>query len=484
MSFVPIVGSIIIVVYMLTSRRSAGTLMKAVLVCAGLFVVALLTTSTMAGTVLLAIVSLLVPEWFQWLCFFVLLIALAVSSGRRDGARAGTPDLPAENGGASTRRRLRTSVVLLVPILGLGALVWKYNSDRVCVGFSEFGGGCMKRLAPLHDAAAKGQLILARVLLALGSDPKGASVYEDPPIIWAIRAARVEMTQLLLARGATVTERQRTVGSGPRQAIASGTANAFAILCGAPVSSQIGTPPPPDRLIAIAQLLEKAGADPNYRYSQNGSTPLAFCIATGRLEFARYLLSRGVDVNQGSRYEIGTPLLAAHKRGDAELIAALRAAGAECSQQDTARAFFEDQVYGYVEACQNKGFRVRLLGPPYDDRARKRFLSALSSREVVAVRAFLEAEMSPNEPFEQGRTPLHVVIDGEASLRGAGSTSAAIAIVRCLRAYGADVQAKDQPDSRIDRNKVPETAIGFAQRVRPDLVAALLEDDPRCEPGT
>jgi hypothetical protein len=96
---------------------------------------------------------------------------------------------------------------LLVPILGFGALVWKYNSDRVCVGFSEFGGGCMKRLAPLHDAAAKGQLILARVLLALGSDPKGASVYEDPPIIWAIRAARVEMVQLLLARGATVTER-------------------------------------------------------------------------------------------------------------------------------------------------------------------------------------------------------------------------------------------------------------------------------------
>jgi hypothetical protein len=33
----------------------------------------------------------------------------------------------------------------------------------------------MKRLAPLHDAAAKGQLILARVLLALGPDPKGAS---------------------------------------------------------------------------------------------------------------------------------------------------------------------------------------------------------------------------------------------------------------------------------------------------------------------
>jgi hypothetical protein len=41
----------------------------------------------------------------------------------------------------------------------------------------------------------------------------------------------------------------------------------------------------------------------------------------------------------------------------------------------------------------------------------------------------------------------------------------------------------DQPDSRTDPNKDPETAIELAQRVRPELVAALLEDDPRCEPG-
>lgn len=128
--------------------------------------------------------------------------------------------------------------------------------------------------APLHDAAARGQLAVATFLLDHGARVN-VSAEQDPgasPLHLASVAGHKAMVELLLQRGADI---ERTDRRG-QTALHAASAKGF---------------------VSIVELLLARGATINALGKQGTGTPLALAAAFDRLDVARLLLSKGADPN-------------------------------------------------------------------------------------------------------------------------------------------------------------------------------------------
>ncbi len=134
--------------------------------------------------------------------------------------------------------------------------------------------------APLHKAAGKGQLVVARYLLDHGARTQTASRDGYLPLHSAVMAGHKAMVELLLDRGAEVNAR------------ASSNPNVTALH----LAAQRG-------FVAIGELLVARGADvqriaPPSQQSGYDGTPLYVAVMARRAEFARLLLDKGADPNR------------------------------------------------------------------------------------------------------------------------------------------------------------------------------------------
>ena len=69
-------------------------------------------------------------------------------------------------------------------------------------GYSVSGGYCHSGETPLHVAARKGHVEIAKLLLERGADPNIGDIYGWAPLHEAAQWGRTEVARLLLKRGA------------------------------------------------------------------------------------------------------------------------------------------------------------------------------------------------------------------------------------------------------------------------------------------
>lgn len=160
-------------------------------------------------------------------------------------------------------------------------------------------GADMSDDLPLYDAAYRGEVAAADLLISKGMEVNGGKAY--PPLMAAAQNGKVEMIEFLISRGANV-ERQGYDGNRPlHEAAHSG------------------------HLEAVKVLLAH-GADVNCRNGL-GLTPLHDAARNGFLEIVKLLLSYGADVNaKDSGGE--TPLQSARSEGHPDVVAFLLDNGA------------------------------------------------------------------------------------------------------------------------------------------------------------
>lgn len=156
----------------------------------------------------------------------------------------------------------------------------------------------------LHTAATVGDL--ARVRALVERDPGSVASYSSdgfPPLGLAAYMGHREVVEYLLSHGADVNQTGRNPGR-------------FTALTGAVAT----------RYRDVAEVLLRAGADPNYSYS-GGLTPVLEAAAHGDLEMLELLIAHGGDAS--AETEQGkTAISLARENGHPEAVEFLQKRGA------------------------------------------------------------------------------------------------------------------------------------------------------------
>jgi ankyrin repeat protein len=266
-------------------------------------------------------------------------------------------------------------------------------------------------IGPLHHAVVKGDVEMARVLLAHGADPH-AGVYPYRDTTGALTLARERgLTDIVAAieqyersRSAAGAMEQRPSATAARgaqelyDAAARGDVEWFRARAAQaalenPIEDFGGclTVAARQNRFEVVRLLLDLGFDPDERTRFravggdgvvcNWGMPLWQCAAAGRYEIAELLLARGADPN-ADVYASGTPIMQAHARGDRRMVELLERHGAVVDAA-TAGAF------GLIDRA-----RVLLAGPQEDPPrasiAAQLLLEAAGGGHVEIVRLALE----------------------------------------------------------------------------------------------
>ncbi len=283
----------------------------------------------------------------------------------------------------------------------------------------------------IHPAAAEGNLNLLRRCLEAGVSPDFPDGDFATPLGRAAEHAQEDAVRLLLAAGASASpSRDSTL----HRAVRGGSAS-------------------------VVRLLLDAGADTAAQQGPRSETPLLLATAEGKAELVALLL-------QHSRAELGVcteddhglyPLHEAARRGNANMVQLLLAAGADIDQQTK-------EGMTPLHLCPESLVpRLLAAGADVNDRGRDGWTPlhcAVLRRDVGKVRALLKAGACAELPLiacdEDGEAPYApfavVAPDGlerEQQVYG-GSTALHLAaahasadILQLLLEYGADTRARD-----------------------------------------
>jgi len=230
---------------------------------------------------------------------------------------------------------------------------------------------------PLHRASAEGHADLIRILFKRGGDVKALDNFGSTPLHWASHRGQVEAARVLLECGADVIAR---ADSGDTPLVE---------------AANMGH-------VETARVLLKSGANAN---AQNniGLTPLHRVSHRGYIEIARLLLEYDADVNAKNIHS-WTPLHEVSYRGWAEI----------------ARLFLESGAD--VNARNDIG-----LVPLH---------WATLLHHVEPARVLLEHGADATAKTNKGWTPLHYA-----------SNARKVEMTRVLLEYGVDVTAQDNEGS-------------------------------------
>ena len=203
----------------------------------------------------------------------------------------------------------------------------RHAEGRLENPISEIGG--LLRAAVIH-----GRPEMLTLLLDLGLDPDervqaGDTQLSGMALQECLRVDRLDMAEILVARGARVT---------PDVAVALGRSDwlrarhAEGALAGS-AAGLLGLAVRHDRPEILTLLLD-LGVDPDERGRVGGleeplfswGEPLRECASTGKLKMAGILLERGADPTT-QVYAASSALLEAHQRGDREMVALIERYG-------------------------------------------------------------------------------------------------------------------------------------------------------------
>ncbi len=199
-------------------------------------------------------------------------------------------------------------------------MIGNIDDDRITL-ISRNGSCSIAFFAPtsLHEAVKSDDVETVARFIDEGAD-LDLSDFWGPPLCIAVRRGSTDVVKLLLDRGAGI-ETPTSAGSGglhPLHVVASNRRGAhlakLLIARGAELEARDGAGRTP--LIAavdadneaVADVLLRAGADPDTSDSLQGRSPMIWAAAWGRLAVARLLLEAGVDVNRRAGPDGDMPL--------------------------------------------------------------------------------------------------------------------------------------------------------------------------------
>jgi ankyrin repeat protein len=199
-----------------------------------------------------------------------------------------------------------------------------------------------KRRALLH-AASFGDVTSLNNLLRQGASPNARAKDRTgrTALILAAAGGHIEIVKALLAKGATVDDRDLTGHTALNWAAMRNRTNVAIALIdkGADINTKdnngispllyaIGT-----HNTAMVRLLVTSGAELEVETRDNKMTPLLLAIEHGDIKTINILLGKGANVNGANRDKF-SPLMAAAEKGQAEIVRRLLARGAKVNQYD------------------------------------------------------------------------------------------------------------------------------------------------------
>ena len=210
--------------------------------------------------------------------------------------------------------------------------------------------------------------------LALGLDPNASNINGTTPLHWAAEEGNAGAVSALISGGADPNAGDGRWGSPLHYAALRDTPEAV------------------DALVAV-------GANPNSR-NIDGATPLHVAAEKSSRVVAA-LIAAGATPFVRNNYD-ETPLYHAKRWGNAETVAVLREAGAECFDSWNTHEFFNVATAADVEQCLDLGFdpNARAFNRTPLHHAAKRGM-------IDAVGSLIEAGAHPNARDGYDLTPLH-----------------------------------------------------------------------------
>jgi len=261
---------------------------------------------------------------------------------------------------------------------------------------------------PLHLAAHRGHLELAAWLIGQGADVNGRETsYQLSPLHMAVWGGHLEVARLLLKKGADIQAREKD--------------NETALY-------YVGNSLP------LAKFLVTKGLKINDTKSSAGNTPLAIALQRGNLDMAEYFLANGADALYKDR-EGSTTLHMACWRGKKGLIELLLKKGVPVNARDNAgwTPLLLATIMGNQEAVK------ALLAHQADVNTKNQtglfplFQAAKDGKKEIALQLLAAGARAGDSMGDTGMTSLHM-----ACALGYGD------IARALLDKGADVNAKSK----------------------------------------
>jgi uncharacterized protein len=186
--------------------------------------------------------------------------------------------------------------------------------------------------SPVADAAQRGDLDAVRALLQQGEDPNAAQADGLTALHWAALNDEIEIAEILLYAGATVSPVTRVGGYTPLH-----------------LASQTGHG-------RVVRMLLEAGADAN-AYTTTGVASLHFAAQADAADAIQALIEHGAEVDARDAFSNRTPLMFAAYRGALDATRALVRADADLS----ATTDVKDYVEISREAGADRARRNRII---------------------------------------------------------------------------------------------------------------------------
>ncbi len=255
--------------------------------------------------------------------------------------------------------------------------------------------------APLHEAAAKGNVQVARFLLSNGAKVNLKAKYDYTPLHLAAESGHKAMVEFLLEKGGQVDPKlnkpeYKTTSQGGRLNL--GTDQATPLF----LATEKG-------FGSVVEVLLSKGASLAER-DKAGYTPLHRAVANEDLELVKLLIDNKADVNTKAASGPGrmTTLEIAAKNGNVPLMKVLIAAGADVDQgKDGWNALYEAVINGKSAAvdlllANNANPNTKSSG------GQTPLLRALTAEIAEKL---LKAGADVNAATEAGHTPLLAAVD-------------------------------------------------------------------------
>lgn len=192
------------------------------------------------------------------------------------------------------------------------------------------------KITPLMKAAWEGDEAIVQLLLAAGANINAKSTDgQETALMSAVTRGHVPVVKLLLAKKADITPKNAYGFNAFTSAVAAGNQEVAALLLDAGAKVNDGahglTPlqfAASAGSIEMIDFLVKRGADVNHGAKAGGQTALLSAIYGGQTAAVKRLIELKADVNTKTK-DGDTPLQAAGKGDQEEIIALLKAAGAK-----------------------------------------------------------------------------------------------------------------------------------------------------------
>ena len=320
-------------------------------------------------------------------------------------------------------------------------------------------------VTPLWIAADVGSSAIVARLLAAGADPNVAPQTGGTPLMLASRNGDVSSVKLLLEHGANVNAAEQANGqTAIMWSVSQRHPDVISLLINAGAdldarSKQL------KRIVLLCCPTWPGDPEGTVAIDQGGLTPLLFAALTGDADIARLLIDGGANVDDAAA--AGTTALAmAAMRGFSELVTLLVEKGAN---PDAAGGGFTalhaavlrgDVKMVDVLLAHRASVNVRLTKGTFLKRGSREyafdkflvgatpFLIAARLGDLELMRRLSDAGADVSARLEDGRTPLMIAVQGEASgavarVRGTAAEPRVLEATKLLLALGSDVEAAD-----------------------------------------